>query len=103
MITVRAAAEDDHACVSVSDQGIGIPQEALAHLFQRFYRAENVDSEHISGMGVGLYLVKEIVDLHGGTVEVASAEGVGTTFTVRLPCYSAAIDDIEEPEASNKT
>jgi signal transduction histidine kinase len=85
MITVRAAAQNGHACISVSDEGIGIPQESLAHLFQRFYRAENAEAKHISGMGVGLYLVKEIIGLHGGTVEVASSEGVGSTFTVRLP------------------
>jgi len=71
--------------VSISDQGIGIPQESLDQLFQRFYRAENAETRHISGMGVGLYLVKEIVHLHGGTIEVSSTEGVGSTFTIRLP------------------
>ncbi|HET9222056.1 MAG TPA: hybrid sensor histidine kinase/response regulator [Roseiflexaceae bacterium] len=86
MITVRTEAQNSHACVSVSDQGIGIPQSSLGHLFERFYRAENAEAQHISGMGVGLYLVKEIVGLHGGAIEVSSTEGAGSTFTIRLPC-----------------
>ena len=85
MITVRAEAHNGHACVSVSDQGIGIPEKSLGHLFERFYRAENAEAQHISGMGVGLYLVKEIVGLHGGAIEVISTEGAGSTFTIRLP------------------
>jgi|GEM_PF-712087 len=72
-------------CVDVVDQGLGIPASALPQLFQRFYRATNADDHHISGLGVGLYVVKEIVTLHGGTVAVASQEGQGSTFTVCLP------------------
>jgi signal transduction histidine kinase len=89
-ITVCVRAKNGHAYVSISDQGIGIPPESLHQLFQRFYRAENVEARHISGMGVGLYLVKEIVHLHGGTIEVSSTEGVGSTFTIRLPRYEGA-------------
>jgi signal transduction histidine kinase len=73
------------ACVAIRDHGIGIPAAALPQLFQRFYRAENVDAHSISGIGIGLYLVKEIVTLHGGTIEVESTEGQGSVFTVRLP------------------
>ena len=72
------------ACVSVIDRGIGIPESALPNLFQRFYRAANVEERHISGMGIGLYVVKEIVTLHGGDVEVESIEGNGSTFSVCL-------------------
>jgi signal transduction histidine kinase len=64
---------------------MGIPRDALPKLFQRFYRAENAEQQHISGMGIGLYVVKEIVTMHGGTVAVESTEGVGSTFKVRLP------------------
>ena len=73
------------ACVAVRDQGIGIPADALPYLFERFYRAANADHQHISGLGVGLYVVKEVVTLHAGSVAVESAEGVGSTFTVCLP------------------
>jgi signal transduction histidine kinase len=86
-ITIRVEARGDQACVTVTDQGIGIPQASIPHLFQRFYRADNADSQHISGMGVGLYVVKEIVSLHGGDIEVTSTEGQGSTFMICLPQY----------------
>ena len=54
-------------------------------MFERFYRAENVQHSLIGGMGIGLYVVQEIVHLHHGRVDVASVEGEGSTFTVRLP------------------
>jgi len=82
---VRVERRSDLGCVSVADHGIGIPSEALPRLFQRFYRAPNVNPQQISGTGVGLYVVKEIVSLHGGTIEVSSYEGEGSTFTVYLP------------------
>lgn len=81
-----------HASIAVSDQGIGIPADALPQLFQRFYRAGNTDHWRISGLGIGLYVVREIVALHGGSVSVDSVEGQGTTFTIFLPLDSAAAD-----------
>jgi PAS domain S-box-containing protein len=84
-VTVLVGHQNTNAFVSVSDQGIGIPAAALPQLFRRFYRAPNADSQHISGMGIGLYVVKEIVELHGGTVQVSSQEHQGSTFTIRLP------------------
>jgi PAS domain S-box-containing protein len=85
LITVQVEQREQMACVAVTDQGIGIPQEALPRLFQRFYRAEPAESGTISGLGIGLYVVKEIVTLHGGTVTVESTQGRGSTFTVYLP------------------
>nr|MDQ2996721.1 PAS domain S-box protein [Chloroflexota bacterium] len=88
-VAVHVGREDHTAYIRVSDQGIGIPAAALPQLFRRFYRAPNVDSQHISGMGIGLYVVKEIVELHGGTVEVVSQEHQGSTFTICLPLLEA--------------
>ncbi len=88
-ICVLVECNGENARVAISDQGIGIPVLALPHLFQRFYRAANADFRAISGMGVGLYVVKEIVALHEGSVVVASEEGVGSTFSVHLPLDSA--------------
>lgn len=85
VVTVQLEQRGPNACVHVHDQGIGIPAESMPRLFTRFYRADNVNSESISGMGIGLFVVKEIVSLHGGTVEVASQEGQGSTFTICLP------------------
>jgi signal transduction histidine kinase len=84
-VTVTVTTDSTQVGIIVRDRGIGIPQDALPNLFQRFYRAPNAEEQHISGMGIGLYVVKEIVTLHGGTVAVESAEGAGTTFTVYLP------------------
>jgi PAS domain S-box-containing protein len=84
-ISVQIERDGDNASLRVSDQGIGIPAAALPQLFRRFYRAPNADAQHISGMGIGLYVVKEIVELHGGTVEVTSEEGQGSTFAISLP------------------
>jgi len=73
------------ATVSVADTGIGIPEEELPHIFDRFFRGERPRQMQIPGTGLGLAIVKEIVDLHGGRVTVESRVGEGTTFTVWLP------------------
>ena len=84
-ITVQVERQRGRVCVTVADQGIGIPQANLPMLFQRFYRADNVDPQQISGMGIGLYVVRAIVELHGGQVNVVSPEGGGSIFTIYLP------------------
>ena len=84
-VTVQVGRLGDRACVIVRDQGIGIPAGSVPSLFRRFYRASNVDTHRINGMGIGLFVVKEIVQLHGGEITVASQESVGSTFTVYLP------------------
>ncbi len=88
-ITVQAGQDAATGWVAIRDQGLGIPAEAIPQLFRRFFRAENVTQQRISGIGVGLYVVHEIVTLHGGRVEVESQEGRGSTFTVRLPLAQA--------------
>ncbi|HSH79520.1 MAG TPA: PAS domain S-box protein [Herpetosiphonaceae bacterium] len=84
-ITFTVEPRDGQVVVSIRDPGIGIPDEAQARLFERFYRAGNTAGSNIGGMGMGLFVVKEIVSRHGGTVEVRSVENQGSTFTVRLP------------------
>jgi signal transduction histidine kinase len=83
--TISIAAQDDIVRVAVRDRGIGIPAGDLPHLFERFYRASNVSVDNISGVGIGLFVVQEIVALHGGSVTVESQEGRGSTFTICLP------------------
>jgi PAS domain S-box-containing protein len=92
VVHVGIEQRDGTACVSITDEGIGIPQAELPQLFQRFYRASNVDEHQISGLGVGLYVVKEIITLHGGTVDVVSEEGRGSVFTICLPLAHHAPD-----------
>ncbi len=75
--------------ITISDQGLGIPASAVPQLFQRFYRADNIAGSNISGMGIGLFVVHEIVSRHGGRVEVNSVEGEGSSFRVYLPLLKA--------------
>ncbi|MGE3269487.1 MAG: ATP-binding protein [Chloroflexota bacterium] len=87
-VVVTVSREDgptgSSAIVSVEDDGIGIPQEDLPRIFERFYRASNV-SDNIRGTGLGLAGALQIVRQHGGTIEADSTPGTGTTVTVRLP------------------
>ncbi|MEB3827761.1 hybrid sensor histidine kinase/response regulator [Phormidium sp. CCY1219] len=82
-ITVSASSEEGAIALRVSDEGIGIPPEHLAKLFDRFERASNVGS--IKGIGLGLSIVKQAVELQGGKITVESEVGKGTTFIVTLP------------------
>ncbi len=70
--------------VAIEDSGLGIPEDAMTHLFERFYRAKNVTIAEIAGSGIGLYIVKSIIDALGGTISVRSILNQGTTFTIRL-------------------
>lgn len=89
-IIIHVEPYDHWAHVIVTDTGIGIPQEALPYLFRRFYRANNADDLAISGIGLGLYIVSEIITLHGGEIDVQSQIGQGSSFTVRLPLLHEA-------------
>jgi signal transduction histidine kinase len=83
-IAVTLAREGDEAVLRVRDQGIGIPAADLPHVFDRFYRAANV-AGRFAGTGIGLAGARQIVEQHGGTIQVESRERIGSTFTVRLP------------------
>lgn len=87
-VCITSGLRDDRAFIAVKDEGIGIPTDALPSLFTQFYRANNANKSQISGLGIGLYVVKEIVTLHDGSIEVASSEGAGSTFTILLPVDS---------------
>ncbi len=84
-ITIRAVLESGEARVEVSDAGVGIAPEHLPHLFERFYRVDTARTRTHGGAGLGLSIVKAIVEAHGGTVSVESKLGAGSTFTLRLP------------------
>jgi heavy metal sensor kinase len=84
-ITVRLRREEQWASIAVEDTGPGIDDEHLPHLFERFYRIDTARARNSGGTGLGLPIVKEIAEAHGGTIAVESAVGKGSTFTLRLP------------------
>jgi len=71
--------------LSVSDKGIGIPEDEMPHLFERFYRVDGARRRTTGGVGLGLSIAKRIVDLHEGQIDVFSKPEQGTTITVALP------------------
>jgi signal transduction histidine kinase/CheY-like chemotaxis protein len=88
MVTVTGGA--DEVLITVADTGAGIKPEFLPHVFERFRQAESSTNRAYGGLGLGLAIVRHLVELHGGAVSVASeGEGRGSTFTVRLPVASA--------------
>ncbi len=83
-VTLRASAEEKEFIIAVQDTGIGIPEKALPNLFQKFYRVKDAESK-ATGTGLGLSICKQIVQGHGGRIEVHSQLAEGTTFTIHLP------------------
>jgi signal transduction histidine kinase len=75
--------------VTIEDKGIGIPPSDLPHIFDPFYRGKEVVAAQLHGNGLGLSLVKNIIEAHGGTITVASTPGEGSSFTLNLPAASA--------------
>jgi signal transduction histidine kinase len=83
-VMLRAEVTENEICIHVQDTGVGIPDEALPHLFQKFYRVREHESR-ASGTGLGLSICKQIVHGHGGRIEIKSKLGVGTVFMVYFP------------------
>jgi signal transduction histidine kinase len=84
-VTVHTAKEQSGARIDIVDTGTGIPSEALPHIFERFYRADPARDKSVEGVGLGLSLVKWIIQEHGGSIEAASIPGDGARFTIFLP------------------
>ena len=91
---IRLAAKDHSIELEVEDNGIGIPREQLARIFDRFTQVEGGATRRYEGSGIGLALVKEIVALHGGTIAVESDLGRGSIFTITLPRGNVTQDHV---------
>jgi two-component system phosphate regulon sensor histidine kinase PhoR len=89
-IRVHCFAEDGQVCLQVEDSGIGIPEQDLPRIFERFYRVDKARSRELGGTGLGLSIVKHLAQAMHGSVGVSSQVGKGTTFTVRLPGAAVA-------------
>jgi PAS domain S-box-containing protein len=84
-ISIEASPEEGTIAIAVADQGYGIPEADLARIFEKFYRVPRVEDADVPGTGLGLALVRDIAELHGGTVTVTSKVHQGSTFTLRIP------------------
>ncbi len=89
-VAVDVSHNHDKVILVVTDSGIGIPPEHLAKIFQRFHQVDNSSKRRYGGVGLGLALVKEIVESHDGTVAVTSELGHGTTFRIVLPAVTSS-------------
>ncbi|ATB51425.1 sensor histidine kinase [Corallococcus macrosporus] len=93
-IHLQAGKEAEHAWLTIRDEGIGIPPEALDRIFEKFERA--VSERHYGGLGLGLYVTRQNVRAMGGSIDVRSTLGQGATFTVRLPCRVPGVNALRE-------
>lgn len=84
-VSVNASKNEDNLVISVKDNGIGIPEEAIGRLFERFYRVDKGRSRAMGGTGLGLSIVKQIVDLYNGEIDIKSKPGNGTEFIIKIP------------------
>lgn len=101
LIDVTACVNGDSVEVSFTDHGIGMPENVVSNLFQKFYRSHR-SRETVAGTGIGLYISKAIVESHGGTISVRSEDGKGSTFTVSLPIYATVADKLRAGDNSNE-
>jgi diguanylate cyclase (GGDEF)-like protein len=99
-VIVRSApTPDGRVLLSVNDQGMGIPEEHLEHIFERFYRVDSSETRAIPGTGLGLYIVRHLVELHGGAIVAESGNGRGTTFRFTLSAASQPAEVPSQPPA----
>jgi len=104
-VTVRVCEIGEEMIIEVSDQGLGIPREAIDKLFTKFYRVDNSDRREIGGTGLGLAICKEIVKAHNGRISVESALGEGSTFSLHFPRnkQTATVPSPVEPSVNKPT
>ena len=92
-LTVTLYRQEENAVLTVSDTGVGIPEDAISHIFERFYRVDKARSRASGGSGLGLAIVRAIVQRYRGEIRVESTVGQGTTFTVIFPLFDTEVDE----------
>lgn len=90
----------DQVSVQVEDNGRGIPEESLGHLFERFYRVDNSGSREVGGSGIGLSIAREIAEMHGGSISVTSAVRTGSTFNLNIPTAHNIFESVHKDALS---
>ena len=96
-LTIHVSRQDDNAVLQIIDTGMGIPEEAISHIFERFYRVDKARSRKTGGSGLGLAIVRNLVERNQGTIRADSIYGNGTTFTLTFPAFDTD-DQIPEEE-----
>ena len=91
-LTILLRRENDDAVLKISDSGVGIPEESITHIFERFYRVDKARARKSGGSGLGLAIVRSIVERNQGDIAVESILGEGTTFTVTFPIFDTEED-----------
>ena len=91
-LTVSLTRQEEYAVLTISDTGVGIPSDAIPHLFDRFFRVDKARSRKSGGSGLGLSIVKSMVEKNYGTIDVESIPDKGSTFTVRFPVFETEVD-----------
>ena len=84
-MTISTSNDQEAITISVRDEGFGIPEDELPHIFEKHFRGRIAAEKAIDGVGIGLTIAKHVVEQHGGTISVESTPGEGSTFTIRLP------------------
>ena len=91
-LTISLSRNEDNAVLQVADTGMGIPEEAVGHIFERFYRVDKARSRKSGGSGLGLSIVRNMVERNSGTIQVESTLGKGSVFTVSFPAFDTEVD-----------
>ncbi len=95
-VDISVSAIDDRIAIEVSDNGRGVPEKDVDYLFERFFRVDNSGSRETGGSGIGLSIVKDIIDMHEGTINVSTKLGSGSSFTVILPIAGSVFESVYE-------
>jgi len=95
-LTISLFHDSETVCLQVTDTGVGIPKDAITHIFERFYRVDKARSRKSGGSGLGLAIVRNMVERNQGTIQVESQPNVGTTFTVSFPAFECDMSTLEE-------
>lgn len=104
LINIFLKSDKDSLSITIQDNGIGIPTQDLEHLFQRFYTVNKEQSKRLGGSGLGLSIVKTIVQKHLGKIDLESTLGVGTTFTITIPKdIKEKLETAEKQEQQNRS
>ena len=102
-VTVRASSHPRSAIIEIEDNGIGIAESDLPHIFERFFRADQARSREIRGSGLGLAIARWIAEMHQGSIEVTSSPGKGSCFRVLLPLTASMPDGVSSFAVKNSS